>query len=89
MIKSVSMLCPFRVETEEGFKLVLLDLSDNSAYEISGSRVSSEVASEVAEAFGRQQAETMPVVPYDKIQEVMAAEKKLASEGNEHIFRRL
>lgn len=89
MVGSVSMLVAFKADFGGETKIVLMDMADNTAYEISEVKpLPAEQAAELSEAFYSEQASLAPQVPYDEIRRLMDTEKKLATEGNKQIFRR-
>lgn len=80
---------PIRLSTENGESGVFfVDFVNEVAFDITGKEVDSALRQEIMEVVRGEQEASMPIIPHEKIREVLSTEKNITESNNKHIFRR-
>lgn len=89
MINFLNVVMPIRISIENGENgIFFVDFANGIVFDISGKQVDSSLKDEIMDVIRGEQQAGMPIIPYEKINEVMNTEKKLTEDNNKHIFRR-
>lgn len=88
MIKSINILQPIMVGTEEGQKIFFADPLEQKVYDSNAQIAPQDVISAIFTDIQQQIASSIPPMPVEKIYEVMNTEKQLSDDNGKHVFRR-